>query len=49
MSRYQKLTLPVHVKQEKTIATVNKRYMFYLVTTMIMLMGAATLTSLGFL
>ncbi len=49
MSIHQKSTLPVHVKQEKTIATVNKRYMLYLVTTMIMLWGAATLSSLEFL
>ena len=49
MSIHQKSTLPVLVKQGKSIAAVNKRYMFYLVTTMIMLMGAATLASLGFL
>jgi len=47
MNRHQKSTLPVHLKQGKTVAAVNKRYAFYLVTTMIMLWGAFTLIGPG--
>ena len=43
MSRNQKSTLPVHVKQQTTIAANDKRIMSYLATTLIILCAAAVI------
>ena len=45
MSDYYKSNLPARTGQEKTLAPVNKRAMFYLVATVIMLCGALVLTN----
>jgi hypothetical protein len=48
-STHRESALPTQVEKEKTLAVVNMRHVLHLITTMIMLWGASTLTSLEFL
>ena len=45
MSSQQKSDLPVSVKQIEGITPANKRYMIYLITTMLFLCGAIIISS----